>query len=77
MLRISKILLGENKKHLLNILEYQIMGINLEIYKSTCDIEKFFLYQEIGKINNIKEKIHLDQLSYMEINNMINNNKKN
>ena len=75
MFRISRTLFSENKRYLLNVLEYQIMGINLEIYKSRCDMEKIFLYQEITKINKIKEKINLDQLSYIEINDMINNKK--
>ncbi len=71
MFRISRILLGDNKRYLLNVLEYQIMGIHLQIYKSYCDVEKFFLYQEINEINKLKEKINLDQLTNMEINKMI------
>jgi hypothetical protein len=71
MFKISRIFLGENKRYLLNILEYQIMGINLEIYKSRCDVEKFFLQQEITKLNDLKKQVNLDQLTNMEINKMI------
>ncbi len=72
MLRISRILLNENKKYLLNILEYQIIGINLNIHNSNCEIEKYSLYLKIRDINNLKEKINLDQIPNIEINRMIN-----
>ena len=72
MLRFTSKLLCDNKKYILNVLEYQIIGINIEMHKSNCDIEKYLLLQERNKLNNIKTKIHLNQLSYFEMNELSN-----
>ena len=76
---LSSKILFNNKKHLQNLLEYQMMGINIEIFKSRCDMEKFFLHQEKDKINELKDKIEQDHLTHREINEIIDNiyNKKN
>ncbi len=71
MFKISRILY--NKQYLMNLLEYQKMGINLQLYNSQCDIEKFFLINERQEINNIQDKLKRDCLSYMEINDLIKN----
>ncbi len=72
MFKISRILYN-NKQYLMNLLEYQKMGINLQLYNSQCDIEKFFLINERQEINNIQDKLKRDCLSYMEINDLIKN----
>ncbi len=55
----------------MNLLEYQKIGINLQLYNSRCDIEKFFLINERVDIDKIQDKLHQDLLSYNEINNLI------
>ena len=70
MFKISRILYN-NKQYLMNLLEYQKIGINLQLYNSRCDIEKFFLINERVDIDKIQDKLHQDLLSYNEINNLI------
>jgi hypothetical protein len=70
MLRISRILF-DNKKYLMNLLEYQKMGINLEIYNTKCDIDKFLLLKETEKINHIQKRLAEGSLSYKDINDLI------
>ncbi len=72
MFKISRILYN-NKQYLMNLLEYQKMGINLQLYNSRCDVEKFFLINERQEINNIQDKLKCGYLSYMEINDLIKN----
>ncbi len=69
MFKISRILY--NKQYLMNLLEYQKIGINLQLYNSRCDVEKFFLDQEKKKINNIQDKLKRGHLSYNEIYDLI------
>ncbi len=71
MFKISRILYN-NKQYLMNLLEYQKMGINLQLYNSRCDVEKFFLDQEKNKIINIQNKLKRGHLSYNEIHELIN-----
>ena len=70
---LSSKILFNNKKHLLDLLEYQLMGINIEIFKSRCDMEKFFLHQKKDNINEIKKQINIDQISHEDINKIIDN----
>ena len=70
MFRLTKILFN-NKKYLMDLLEHQKMGINLQIYNSKCDIDKFLLLQEKNKINHIQERIVNGTLSYKDINDLI------
>ncbi len=69
MFKISRILY--NKQYLMNLLEYQKIGINLQLYNSRCDVEKFFLDQEKNKIINIQNKLKRGHLSYNEIYDLI------
>ncbi len=61
------------KIYILNLLEYQKIGILLELNKSKCEIDKFFLEQEKIKINNIQDKINIGNITDSEINILINN----
>ncbi len=69
--RITKSLL--NRTYIINLLEYQKIGILLELHKSTCDIDKFFLEKNKKKIDNLQEKIKCNQMSDIEINEILNN----
>lgn len=71
LFRITRTLL--NKTYLINVLEYQKMGIILGIQKTNCDIDKFFLEQEKIKINNIQENINNGNITETEINELIAN----
>ena len=70
--RISKNLLNKNI-YLVNFLEYQKIGILLELNKKNCELDKFFLYQEHNKIKNIQDRIKNGNISDIEINDFINN----
>jgi len=66
MFKISRALY-HNKQYLMNLLEYQIMGINLKLYNSNCDVEKFFLLYERDEIHKIQNKLYQGHLSNIEI----------
>ena len=55
------------KKHLLNLIEQQFIGINILISKTNCSIDNFFLSQEIEQLNKIKNKINMNILTQDEI----------
>ncbi len=69
MFKISRILY--NKQYLMNLLEYQKIGINLQLYTSRCDVERFFLDQEKKNIINLQDKLKQGHLSYNEIHDLI------
>ncbi len=71
--KITRVLLNRHNTYLINVLEYQKMGIILELYKSNCDIDKFFLEQDKINISNMQEKLINGNMSDIEINNLINN----
>ncbi len=73
MFRITKILLNKNNIYLINLLEYQKMGINLKIMETNCELDKFFLHQEKLKINEIQQKIQCGYMTNIEIKDFINN----
>ncbi len=77
MFRLSRILLNEHKKYLMNVLEYQLIGINLDIYNTKDEIDIFLLKLEIEKIEDIKRKIRLDQYNNDELNDILKTYKKN
>ncbi len=70
MFKISRALY-HNKQYLMNLLEYQKMGINLQLYNSNCDVEKFFLVHAREEINKIQNKLHQGHLSNVEIKELI------
>ncbi len=55
------------KKHLLNLIEYQFIGITTQIANTNCDVEKFLLKFELGELNKIKNKINTNMISQDEI----------
>jgi hypothetical protein len=76
MFRITKrlfFLLGnmENfnieKKHLLSLIEQQYIGINTQLTKTNCNVDKNLLLHEIDELNKIKNKINMNLISQDEI----------
>jgi hypothetical protein len=55
------------KKHLLSLIEQQVIGINMQISKTNCSVEKFLLLHEIDEFNKIKNKINMNMISQEEI----------
>jgi hypothetical protein len=55
------------KKHLLSLIEQQFIGINMQISKTNCSVEKFLLSHEIDELTKIKNKINTNMLSQEEI----------
>ena len=70
--KITKVLLN-NRTYLINLLEYQRIGINIELNKTSCEIDKFFLTNEKNKLDNIEEKLHIGILNTEEIDEIIKN----
>ena len=57
------------KKHLLSLIEQQYIGINVQISKTNCSVEKFLLSHEVDELNKIKNKINMNMISQDEIRN--------
>ena len=55
------------KKHLLSLIETQFIGINVQISKTNCSVEKFLLSHEVDELNKIKNKINMNMISQDEI----------
>ncbi len=55
------------KKHLLGLIEQQFIGINMQISKTNCSIEKFLLSYEIDELIKIKNQINMNMISQEEI----------
>ena len=55
------------KKHLLQLIEYQSIGINTELAKTNCDIDKFLLSFERDELVKLKNQINQNSLSQEEI----------
>ncbi len=55
------------KKHLLSLIEQQFIGINIQISKTNCSVEKFLLSHEINELNKIKNNINMNMLTQDEI----------
>jgi hypothetical protein len=57
ILRLPPIIISNDKKHLLDVLEHQLIGINLDITKSKCENEKKYLHRIKDIINHLKNKL--------------------
>jgi hypothetical protein len=55
------------KKHLLSLIEHQFIGINVQISKTNCSVEKFLLSHELDELNKIKNKINMNMITQDEI----------
>jgi hypothetical protein len=55
------------KKHLLGLIEQQFIGINMQISKTNCSVEKFLLSHEVDELTKVKNKINTNMLSQEEI----------
>jgi hypothetical protein len=57
------------KKHLLSLIEQQFIGINMQISKTNCSVEKNLLSHELNELTKIKNKINMNMISQDEIRN--------
>ena len=55
------------KNHLLSLIEQQYIGINMQISKTNCSVEKFLLSHEVDELTKIKNKINMNMITQDEI----------
>ncbi len=72
LFRITKVLLNYKKTYLINLLEYKNICINIQLNKTSCEIDKFFLNYEKNKINDIQNKLTIGILNDKQIDEIIN-----